>query len=74
MGRMVIGVNSANDRRQTPRRQIALADGLWDRLGDLVGIRRRSQVIRALVAWYLREPGARLPERPARKDVEFDGK
>jgi hypothetical protein len=55
-----------NKRRTTPRRQIALATELWDRLGDLVGDRGRSEVIRSLVAWYLREPGAKLPERPPR--------
>jgi hypothetical protein len=57
-----------NKRRITPRRQIALSGDLWDRLGLLVGDRGRSEVIRALVAWYLREPGAKLPERPPRKD------
>jgi hypothetical protein len=57
-----------NKRRITPRRQIALAGDLWDRLGDLVGDRNRSEVIRSLVAWYLREPGAKLPERPPRAE------
>lgn len=56
----------ANKRRVTPRRQIALAGPLWDRLGQLAGDRGRSEVIRALVAWYLREPGAKLPDRPPR--------
>lgn len=58
----------ANARRKTTRRQIALSDPLWDRLGEIHGDRGRSEVIRDLVNWYLREPGARLPERPARKD------
>ncbi|MET0416028.1 MAG: hypothetical protein ABW022_08410 [Actinoplanes sp.] len=57
-----------NRRRITTRRQVALSDALWDRLGSLVGDRGRSEVIRALVAWYLREPGAKLPERPPRQD------
>jgi hypothetical protein len=57
-----------NKRRVTPRRQIALVDELWDRLGFLAGDRGRSEAIRALVAWYLREPGAKLPERPPRQD------
>jgi hypothetical protein len=61
-------VSTANERRKTVRRQIALADALWERLGRLVGDRGRSEVIRALVAWYLREPGAKLPERPPRQD------
>jgi hypothetical protein len=57
-----------NARRKTVRRQIALSDALWERLGRLVGDRGRSEAIRALVAWYLREPGAKLPERPPRQD------
>lgn len=30
-----------------------------------VGKGARSEVIRSLLAWYLREPGAKLPTRPA---------
>jgi hypothetical protein len=41
----------------------------WKRLGLLVGDRNRSEVMRALLAWYLREPGAKLPERPPRQDL-----
>lgn len=61
-------VTTANERRKTIRRQVAIADALWDRLGRLAGDRGRSEAIRALVAWYLREPGAKLPERPPRQD------
>jgi len=61
-------MTTANERRKTKRRQIALSDSLWERLGHLVGDRGRSEVIRSLVAWYLREPGAKLPERPERQD------
>lgn len=61
-------MTTANERRKTVRRQIALADPLWNRLGALVGDRGRSEVIRSLVAWYLREPGAKLPERPPRAE------
>jgi hypothetical protein len=63
-----VAEQNPNKRRTTPRRQIALAGPLWDRLGHLVGDRGRSEVIRLLVAWYLREPGAKLPERPPRQD------
>lgn len=59
---------NANARRKTTRRQVALSDPIWDGLGELVGDRGRSEVIRSLVAWYLREPGAKLPERPPRAD------
>ncbi|WP_250029731.1 hypothetical protein [Paractinoplanes maris] len=60
--------SNPNRRRKTTRRQIAIDQPQWDRLETLVGDRRRSEVIRSLVDWYLREPGAKLPERPARQD------
>jgi len=39
---------------------------LWQRLGEVAEAAGmdRSAVIRALVAWYVREPGAKLPRRP----------
>lgn len=40
----------------------------WARLGRLIGERNRSGLLRQFVAWYLREPGAKLPERPPRQD------
>lgn len=40
----------------------------WDRFGVAAGVTRRAEVIRALIDWYLREPGAKLPERPPRQD------
>jgi hypothetical protein len=41
----------------------------WDNLAKVAGKRKRAEVIRALVRWYLRYPGARLPERPpSRRD------
>jgi hypothetical protein len=36
----------------------------WDDLGEAAGNRKRAEVIRALVRWYLRYPGAKLPQRP----------
>jgi metal-responsive CopG/Arc/MetJ family transcriptional regulator len=45
---------------------ISLPKHLWTRLGAFP--QNRSEVVRTLVAWYLREPGARLPERPPRQD------
>ncbi len=35
---------------------------LWQRLGDRVGNRRRSEIISALLVWYL--DGGDPPERP----------
>jgi hypothetical protein len=36
---------------------------LWSRFAELAKP-DRSSVLRAFIAWYLREPGAKLPPRP----------
>jgi hypothetical protein len=36
----------------------------WNDLGTAAPHGNRSATIRALIAWYLRRPGAELPERP----------
>lgn len=56
---------TANQRRTTTRRQIAIADDRWKRLHDLVGD-QRAEVVRQLIDFYLREPGAKMPRRPPR--------
>lgn len=56
-------VSRAKDTHTT-NRVVRLADEDWDDLGTRAGVRNRAQVIRQLVAWYLRRPGAKLPERP----------
>jgi hypothetical protein len=48
----------------TPMRPIRVADRPWCVFGALVGDRDRSRVVREFIAWYIREPGARLPQRP----------
>ena len=57
-----------NKRRKTTRRQVGIDQPQWDRLEQLVGDRGRGDIIRRLVDWYLREPGAKLPERPHRAE------
>jgi hypothetical protein len=44
----------------------------WNRLGRAAASQGtdRSKVINELIDWYLRERGAKLPERPARKASE----
>jgi len=39
--------------------------GLWERFGAAAAAAGsdRSTVVRELIRWYLREPGAELPER-----------
>lgn len=55
---------------KTPARQIRIGDEWYDfdAAAKSVGT-ERAAVIRELIAWYLREPGAELPSRPARKVV-----
>jgi hypothetical protein len=40
----------------------------WAKLGERVGDRNRSAVIRELIDWYLREPGTKTPVRPPAPD------
>ena len=56
-------VSRAKDTHTT-NRVVRVPDADWDDLGARAGARNRAQVIRDLVAWYLRRPGAKLPERP----------
>ena len=54
---------------KTPVQRFRLDDDLWSRFEQAV--RRadpesdRSKILRQFVAWYVREPGARMPARPA---------
>lgn len=51
---------------KTPVRSIRLSDERWDALDQAAqdADTDRVKLIAALVAWYLRERGARLPKRP----------
>lgn len=40
----------------------------WDDLETVAG-RQRAKVMRELLRWYLRRPGAALPERPSREEM-----
>jgi len=44
-----------------------LSDATWDRFGEAAAQAgtTRTEVLRALVRWYLDYPGAELPDRPA---------
>lgn len=50
------------DRHTTPRRPVSLGEE-WAELGQLVGDRNRSEVIRQLVRAFLKKPGAKMPKR-----------
>lgn len=53
--------------RGTPYARFRLAEGIWARFGEAcaqIGS-DRAAVLRAFVLWFLRYPGAELPERPS---------
>ncbi|MFC7330784.1 hypothetical protein [Marinactinospora rubrisoli] len=50
--------------KHTPHRPIRVDQDLWDRFGELAGDRSRAEVVREFIRWYVRERGAKLPERP----------
>lgn len=60
------------DAAKTKHRMVRISDERWDKLGDLAKPNRAS-VINAFIAWFLREPGADLPERPGEEPetIEF---
>ncbi len=55
-----------DEERDAKPRNVRMKDPRWDRLGDQAAKKEvtRTWVINQLVAWYNREPGARLPQRP----------
>lgn len=54
---------------ETPVQNTRIDQDDWDDLKAVVGIRRRAQIVRDLIRWYLRRPGATLPERPTREQM-----
>lgn len=57
---------------KTPARQVRISDEDWGDLAEAAksfGLSGGADVIRAMVQWYLRRPGARLPERPSAEDL-----
>lgn len=58
---------SRNTPNETTNRVIRIPDDEWADFGAATGPRMRTTVLRAFIAWYLRRPGAKLPERPPAK-------
>lgn len=56
---------------KTPPRQIRIGDTWYDfdAAAKAMGT-ERAAVIRELIDWYIREPGAKLPARPDRAVIE----
>ena len=56
---------------KTPPRQIRIGDEWYDfEAAVKAQDTERAIVIREFIAWYLREPGAKLPKRPERSAWE----
>jgi hypothetical protein len=56
---------------KTPARQIRIGDTWYDFDAAAKAMdTERAAVIRQLIDWYIREPGAKLPDRPDRTVVE----
>lgn len=53
---------------KTPVQRFRLDSELWEQFDDAVRSADpgadRSKVLRQFVAWFVREPGAKLPSRP----------
>lgn len=53
---------------KTPVHRFRLDDNLWERFGHAVSRvdpeLDRSKVLRQLIAFWVREPGAKMPPRP----------
>lgn len=52
------------DKPKTQHRSVRISDDDWKDLAARAPDGDRAAVIKACVAWYLRRPGAKLPERP----------
>ena len=52
--------------RGTPLACIRVPEEVWKRFSEVARANDtdRSTVLRAFIAWYLRDPGAKLPDRP----------
>lgn len=66
----VVADDDSDAKEQRVPRTIRLEQSLWTRLGPaaLANGHDRSGLIRQFVRWYLRVPGAQLPQRPGQPD------
>jgi hypothetical protein len=55
---------------KTPHRSVRVSDQDWADLAQVAASAGtdRAKVINQLVCWYLRRPGAELPDRPAPRE------
>lgn len=58
---------------RTQHRSVRIADEEWNDLAARAPGGDRAAVIKDLIAWYLRRPGARLPSRPDSRGADTVG-
>lgn len=64
------------DENAPKRRNVLISDVVWDALKDAVArspeplITDRATLFREFARWYTRQPGARMPARPAAPEQE----
>lgn len=51
-------------KHQMFRALFSVPEDDWKDLGKAVGDKNRAPIVRAFIAWFLRRPGAKLPQRP----------
>lgn len=52
-----------NTEKHTPMRPTRIPDDEWEALGEAVGERNRTRLIREYIRWHLRWPGNTQPTR-----------
>lgn len=56
---------------ETPIQHVRIPKDEWDEFKEVAG-RRNASLVRQFIRWYLRKPGAKLPERPAASRTSKD--
>lgn len=60
-----------NPERFTPQRPIRVDDEAWEKYGQIVGERKRSEDIKAYITWRLANPTADLSAVPDEQVLDF---
>jgi hypothetical protein len=65
----------ARGEGKTPHRQFRVEDDVWEKFDEAVKPlgTDRSAVLRAFVMWFVHEPGAKMPRRPAAAEGDQGG-
>lgn len=60
-------IHNVQKRGKTPLKSLRICEELWTEFGDAASAmgKTRSELFREFLSWWLRRPGAKLPQRPA---------